>query len=80
MPTIGALSPLGTEPRFGADPKAATVPFASASQYPAPLGSGAMPMVVDSTGRLRPTWPQVSVMSLGGAHELTMMAAKDPPA
>ncbi len=68
-----------TEPRFGAEPKAATVPLASASQYPAPLASGAMPMTpLDDTSEL--TCVQESVTSVGGAQEPTMMAANDPPA
>src|SRR5580704_10286642 len=79
MPTIGALSPLVTEPSFGAEPKDATVPLASASQYPAPLASGAMPMTaLDDTSD--ETCPHDRVTSVGGAQEPTMMAASEPPA
>ena len=56
------------------------MPFASASQYPVPLLSGAMPTVRDDDcDRGRP-WPHVIVMSAGGAHELTKMAAMEPAA
>ena len=47
MPTMGELRGPLSEPRLGADPKAATVPLDSASQYPVPLLNGAMPMVLE---------------------------------
>ena len=56
------------------------MPFASASQYPVPLLSGAMPTVRDDDWTEAATWPQVIVVSVGGAQELTKMAAMEPAA
>ena len=80
MPTMGELSAPDSDPKFCAEPKAATVPLASASQYPVPLLTGAMSTVLDADWTAAATWPQVVVMSLGGEHELTKMAAMEPPA
>ena len=57
------------------------MPFASASQYPVPLLSGAMPTVRDDdwTAAGAPG-PRSSSRRLGGAHELTKMAAMEPAA
>ena len=67
MPTMGELSAPDSDPKFCAEPKAATVPLASASQYPVPLLTGAMSTVLDADWTAAATWPQVVVMSLGGA-------------
>ena len=56
------------------------MPSASTSQYPVPLLTGAMSTVLDADWTWPATWPQDSVTSLGGAHELTKMAAMEPPA
>ena len=56
------------------------MPSASTSQYPVPLLTGAMSTVLDPDWIAPDAWPQDNVTSLGGAHELTKMAAKEPPA
>ena len=79
MPTMGALSEPLSEPSFAADPKAPTVPLASASQYPLPLGRGAIPMVREFDATAVDAWAHEAVMSEGVWHELTKMAAREPP-
>ena len=52
------------------------MPLASASQYPDPFASGAMPIVRSETTAT--TWLHVTVTSLGRAHDETKTAAIDP--
>jgi hypothetical protein len=54
------------------------VPLASVSQYPVPLGVGATATVREPVWTASASWPQLSVMSVGGEHELTKMAAMEP--
>ena len=65
---------------MAADPKAPTVPLASTSQYPVPLGVGAMATVRELLWTELASWPQLAVMSVGGEQVLTTMAATEPPA
>ena len=55
------------------------MPLDSDSQYPVPLGVGATATVREPDCTESANWPQLSVMSVGGAHELTKMAAMEPP-
>jgi|SRR5580658_5900007 hypothetical protein len=73
---MGAFRGVVTEPRSGALPKLPTVPLASASQYPAPLGAAATPIVHASDATI--ACCQVRVMSLGAAQVLTTTAPMEP--
>ena len=80
MPTMGELSVPLSEPKFCAEPKAATVPLASASQYPVPLGVGAMADRASSPTRTAvASWPQLAVTSRRRRAALTKIAAMEPP-
>ena len=45
-----------------------------------PLAVGAMATVREPDWTALASWPQLAVMSVGGEHELTKMAAMEPPA
>ena len=44
-----------------------------------PLGVGATATVREPDWTALASWPQLSVMSVGGEHELAKMAAMEPP-